>query len=360
MTLLHTTALSALVAAAAAGQRVYFGTSHAQGIYFADFDAQNGTLSTPQLAAEAEGCGFIALSPDQQHLYQTGVAAYAIQGDGTLERISQQSTGEKGSCHVSVDATGGMLMTAYYSSGSVAAWKINADGSLADDPSLHRHEGSGEHPKRQKGPYGHSIFPNPANTHAYACDLGIDKVMIYEMDVTNGTLKPAGEAVVPGGSMGPRHMKFNATGSIAYVLNELDLSVSMFKAVEKGQLEFIKTVSTLPEGADKTDMTCAEIRVHPNGKFIYASNRDLKETGRDSITVFSRHEDGFRRVETTPAEVWIPRNFNLDPTGTWMLVGGKKSKDIALFKINPATGKMTFSGTKVPFPGGPICIEFLK
>ena len=352
-------ALCAAVVPPTVAQRVYFGTSHAKGIYVAEFNAKDGTLTEPRLAAAAERPGFIAISPNQKYLFQTGVASYAIQPDGALAPISEQSTGEKGSCHVSVDATGGMLMTAYYSGGGAASWKSNADGSLSTHASLHKHEGSGQHPKRQQKPFGHSIFPNPANTHAYVCDLGIDKVMIYAMDPAAGTLTPAGEAVVPGGAMGPRHMKFNADGSLAYVLNELDLSVSIFKAVEDGQLDFVKTISTLPAGTDKTRMTCAEIRVHPNGRFIYVSNRDLEETGRDSITVFSRFEEGFKRVETTPAQVWIPRNFNLDPSGKWLLVGGQKSKDIAIFKVNPATGKMTFTGNKAPFPGGPICIEFL-
>jgi 6-phosphogluconolactonase len=341
-------------------QRVYFGSSNSKGIYFADFNADSGTLSIPKLAIEADGAGFITLSPDEKCLYSTGVASFKINPDGSLAQISSQQTGEKGSCQVSTDQTGKMLMTAYYSSGSVASFKVGKNGSLSEAVSLHRHEGKGEHPHRQKKAFGHSIFPNPANTHAYAADLGADKVFIYKMNPEAGSLTPAGEAVVPGGAMGPRHMKWNADGSLLYVLNELDLSVSIFSAEADGQLKFIKTESVLPEGSDKEKMTCAEIRIHPNGKWIYTSNRDLTEEGRDSMTVFSRHEDGFKRIETVSAEVWIPRNFNIDPTGKWLLVGGQKSNNIAIFKIDPTTGRLTFTDQKVPFEGGPICIEFLS
>jgi 6-phosphogluconolactonase len=106
-------------------------------------------------------------------------------------------------------------------------------------------------------------------------------------------------------------------------------------------------------------MLSAEIRLHPNGKFVYASNRDLTKQGRDSISVFTCYEDGFQRLETVPAAVWMPRNFNIDPTGQWMLIGGQWSHDIAILKVDPSTGLLQFTGTRITFDGEPICIEFL-
>jgi 6-phosphogluconolactonase len=251
-------------------------------------------------------------------------------------------------------------MAAYYDSGAVASFQILADGSLSEAKSVHQHTGTGNHPTRQTGPHAHSIYPNPANTHAYASDLGIDKVMIYALDPQAGTLGDAGFAQVPGGSMGPRHMKWSADGNYAYVFNELDLSISVFKpGQDTGSLDFIRTVSTLPESADKDAMTGAEIRIHPSGRFVYASNRDLTNRGRDSISVFTRFEDGFERLETVPAEVWIPRNFNIDASGKWLIVGGQQSNNLALFKVNPETGHIKYTGTTLPFEGSPICIEFL-
>ncbi len=367
---LRMTVLSALstLSAYANNSLVYFGTSDAKGIYYAKLDTEKGILSEPQLAIEISHPGFIAIHPNKKQIYSTaagpgnreGAAAMQINGDGTLTLLNMQAAEGSGGCHVSVDQTGQCLVEAHYGSGSVTSFRILPDGSLSEAKSYFRHEGSGADPQRQDRPHAHSVFMNPANTFAYAADLGIDRIMIYKLDADNGSLSPAGETIVPGGSMGPRHMKWNADGAILYVLNELDLSVSIFRAVENGQLEFIKTVSVLPADADRSEMTCAEMRIHPNGRYVYTSNRDLTDRGRDSITVFTRLEDGFMRLATVKAEVWIPRNFNIDPSGRWMLIGGKKSHDIALFRIDQKTGLPVFTGTRVAFPGSPICIEFLK
>jgi 6-phosphogluconolactonase len=361
---------SSLLTMSTQATTVYFGTSDSQGIYVAQLDSDKGTLSEPRLAIEIERPGFLTIHPDKNLIYTTttgsgtdkygGVAALRINKNGTLALLNKQSSKGKNPCHVSLDASGQCLMVANYGSGSVASFRILEDGSLSESVSFHQHEGSGTHPKRQQAPHAHSIFPNPESTHAYAPDLGIDKVMIYTLDPTSGTLENPSFAEVPGESMGPRHMKWTADGNIAYVLNELDLSISVFKpGKEAGSLEFIKTHTTLPGEMDKEGMTCAEIRIHPNRNYIYASNRDLNNKGRDSISIFTSFEKGFRHVATVPAEVWIPRNFNIDPTGKWLLVGGQKSHDIALFEIDPETGLLSFTGTKIPFEGGPICIEFM-
>ncbi|WP_372794246.1 lactonase family protein [Pontiella sp.] len=360
---MHRILFSALAAALITGctaprtERVYIGTKKSSGIYFADLHTGTGNLSRPQRAVEAESVGFIAIAPDNTHLYSTGVSAFRIHPDGTLEKTGEQKIPEVNSCHVSTDHTGAMLMTAYYGSGAVASFGINDDGTLTLG-SIHKHEGTGEDPKRQTMPHGHSIYPNPDNTYAYAADLGIDKIMIYQMDLENGKLIPAGAADVPGGSMGPRHMKWN--GDRLYLLNELDLSISVFQALENGQLQFINTVSMLPEDADKTGLTGAEIRMHPNRKFLYTSIRDSSDRHRDSIITFRITPEGLERQNTTLAQVWYPRNFNIDPTGKWLLVGGQRSCDIAVFSIDTQTGHLSFTGQKMDFPGEPVCFEFLN
>jgi 6-phosphogluconolactonase len=352
--------------------RVYFGTNKSAGIYTAQLDTADGTLSPLTLAAAIKAPGFIALHPNQQFLYATiigfekpntsGVAAFRIKDDGTLDLINTLPSGGNGACHVSVDATGQSLVLAHYSSGSAAAFKINSDGSLVATDSLHTHTGSGEHPKRQKAPHPHSAFIHPNNQFVYVPDLGIDKVMIYRLSAEQGIITPAGHADVPGGSQGPRHMKFSADGKQAYILNELSPNVATYTVdFETGQLHYLDTDAVFSDGNTPEMMTCAEIRLHPNGNFIYTSTRDLNQNGLDMLSTFKRSADGsLQLISNTPASVSVPRNFNIDPSGQWLIVGGQKSSTLAIFAVEPESGALTLKQNDIPFDGGAICVEFLK
>lgn len=358
---------------AAEQTRVYFGTSNSPGIYTGELDAESGVLSPLTLAATIKSAGFIALHPNQQFLYSTtsgfdkpnhaGVAAYRINQDGSLTLLNKLPSGGKGACHLSVDATGQTLVVAHYSSASAAALKILPDGSLAHTGSVHQHSGSGTHPKRQKGPHPHSAFIHPTNQFVYVPDLGIDQVVIYRLDPANGTITSAGHAEVPGGSQGPRHMKFSNDGKYAYVLNELSLSVATYSVnLNNGQLDHVDTQSVFTNGNQQElgTMSCAEIRIHPNDQFIYTSTRDLEGQDRDTLSTFKRANDGsIELIDNTPAAVHFPRNFNINPNGKWLIVGGQKSSTLAIFAIDPTTGALTLKQTDIPFDGGAICVEFL-
>ncbi|HAV12043.1 MAG TPA: 6-phosphogluconolactonase [Opitutae bacterium] len=353
---------------------VYFGTSGDGGIQHAIFNTASGELSAITKVAEANKAGFIAIHPNQSFLYSTAltenpkdkglVKAYSINHDKTLTKLNQQSSEGTNPCHVSVDATGQMLMVAnYMSDASVAAYKINPDGSLETSQSVHTHEGSGAHPKRQTSPHPHSIFPNPANTFAYSPDLGTDHVEIYALNPKAASLTPVGNAIVPGGSKGPRHMKFSHDGRFAYVLNELTMEITTYAADSiTGALNYIETVSTLKDRSDIARMSCSEIRIHPNGKYVYNGNRDLLGNGRDALSVFERDEETGRLtlLQNEPARVWVPRNFNITPDGNWLIAGGQNSNNLSTFKLNPNTGLLTAHGDTIAFDGSPICIEFIK
>ena len=352
--------------------RVYFGTSQSAGIYTANLDTELGTLSPLRLAATIKSPGFIALHPTQPFLYATtsgfekpntaGVAAFRIKDDGILDLINTLPSGGNGACHVSVDATGQTLALAHYSSGSAAAFKIAADGSIVATDSLHTHTGSGEHPKRQTAPHPHSAFIHPNNQFVYVPDLGIDKVMIYRLSADQATLTAAGHADVPGGTQGPRHMKFSTDGKQAYVLNELSLNVATYTVdITTGQLNYRDSKSVFIDGSTPNRMTCAEIRVHPNGNYIYTSTRDLDQKGRDTLSTFKRSANGsLQLIANTPASVSIPRNFNIDPSGQWLIVGGQKSSTLAIFAVDPESGALTLKQTEIPFDGGAICVEFAE
>ena len=366
LTLAHTTA-------SAKQTQVYFGTGRGgEGIYSAQLDSATGTLSPITLAAAVEFPGFLATHPNQQFLYATttgfdepssaGVAAFRCQADGSLTLLNKQPSHGSSACHLSVDATGRALVVANYGSGNVSSFQIRADGTLTASVSSHQHNGSAQDPKRQREPHPHSAFIHPNNRYVYVPDLGIDKVMIYSLDPARATLTPCGSAEVPGGSQGPRHMKFSIDGEYAYVLNELSLTVATYSVnITNGQLDHIDTQSVFTNGIAAEGMSCAEIRMHPSERWIFASIRDLEGQGRDALSTFKRAADGsIALIANTPAGVYFPRNFNIDPSGKWLIVGGQRSSSLAIFSINQDTGALTLKSADIPFEGQPICVEFLQ
>jgi len=245
-------------------------------------------------------------------------------------------------------------MVANYGSGSVAALAVGSDGSLQRTRCVIQHEGSGVNPKRQTGPHAHSIFPDPSNKFACAPDLGIDKILVYRLDPEAALLEPNGHGTVAPGS-GPRHIAFHPSGHFAYSINELKSTITGFTwDSSKGILSEMRSVSTLPPDFSDPNTT-AEIKVHANGKFLYASNR-----GHDSVAVFNIDPDkgGLRFIEWESVRGKNPRNFNIDPSGNLLLAAGQDSDSVAVFKINAATGALDYAGHEIKVPR-PVCVVFL-
>ncbi|MFZ4764685.1 MAG: lactonase family protein [Roseimicrobium sp.] len=354
-------------------QFVYFGTytgakSPSQGIYVATFDDATGKLAAPELAAEAKSPSFLAIAPSKKFLYavsegdgkEGGVSSFAIDAaTGKLTLLNKESSKGAGPCHVSVDPTGNVLLTANYGSGHVASLPIKADGSLAAPASVHlQGPASNANPKRQAGPHAHSINVDKAGQFAFACDLGCDKVFIYKLDNATGTLLPNAPAFaeVPAGS-GPRHFAFHPSGQFAYVNNEMTLTVSGFRyQPTTGALTLIETLSTLPPGESAgPGLSTAETAVHPSGKFVYVSNR-----GHDTIACYrcDATTGKLNFMECAPALVKVPRNFGIDVTGKWMITAGQNSNSVAVFAIDQETGKITPTGQTAEV-GAPVCVRFM-
>lgn len=368
--------LAASLVLGQAGERVYMACGQS-GLRVAEFDSEAGTLTTPREAISLPGTGFLAIHPSEPFLYATcslegkkpsgGVAALKMSEEGTLELVNQVATQGQGTCHVSLDDTSQVLFAANYGSGSVASFQVLGDGSLSPAVSAIQHEGSSVNPKRQTGPHAHSFIAGPRNQFAYVPDLGLDKVLIYRFDPATAQLTAAGAGLLEAGA-GPRHMKFSRDGKFAYVLNELSLSVTTFAYSKKdGSLQEVATVSVMPEGTDGAEMSCAEIRVHPNGRFVYTSQRDLRTRatnyreglGRNSVSVFRVTGEGtLQRTQTISAGVRIPRNFNFDPSGKWILAGGQGSNDIQIFAVSGESGKLSPHGEAIDCPG-PICFDWV-
>jgi 6-phosphogluconolactonase len=347
--------------------RVYVGSyAHGdeKGIHLLEFYPETGQLSLVGRAVEAESPSFLTLHPSQPILYAVGesvqpegiVSAYRIDAkDGSLRLINQQLSKGTAPCHLVVAPSEKHLALANYSSGTVALFPILENGGLAEATSVIQHHGSSVNPQRQKGPHAHSVNFDAAGEHLYAADLGTDKMVIYQYDPDQGTLtpnEPPFVSLAPGA--GPRHLTFHPSGHHAYVVNELDSTVTAFNLDPKtGALNTIGSVSTLPDDYDG-ESTTAEIRVHPTGKFLYASNR-----GHDSIAVFALDPStGMPKpIGRTPTGGKIPRNFNLDPAGRYLLAANQESDNVVVFRIDIENGLLTPTGQSLSVPK-PVCVVF--
>ncbi len=358
--------LAALSTASAKSITVYIGTytgGGSEGIYRTTLDLDTGKLADPVLAAQAKNPSFVELHPNGKFLYAVSesggagsVSAYAIDAEtGDLKFINQQPSGGAGPCHVNVDHAGRNVLVANYGSGSASVIPIAADGSLATPTSVVQHSGSGPNTGRQKGPHAHSVNLSPDDRFAFVADLGIDKIMIYKLDGGTGKIvanDPPFVRLAPGA--GPRHFTFAPDGKHAYVINELNGTITAFDYdAASGTLTEIQTVPTLPDDFTGSS-TCAEVRVHPTGKFLYGSNR-----GHDTIAVYrvDPTKGTLTFVEHEPAGIKTPRNFNIDPTGAFCLVANQGSDSIVVFRIDGSTGSLEPTGNKIAV-GRPVCIRF--
>jgi 6-phosphogluconolactonase len=352
--------------------RVYVGTytqgSNSKGIYLFELDLASGALKPQGLAGEAVNPSFLAIHPSRKYLYAVGevsdfagkktggVSAFTIDPKtGKLSLLNQQSSRGTGPCHLVVDRDGKNALVANYGGGSVAALPIQDDGRLAEASSYIQHEGKSVNPSRQEAPHAHSINLDAMNRFAFAADLGLDKVLVYRFDGSKGLLsphEPPAASVAPGA--GPRHFAFHPGGRHAYVINELANTVTAFSYdPDRGILKELQTISTLPKDFTGTSHT-AEVVVHPSGRFVYGSNR-----GHDSIAIFAIDNEGkLTAVAHQGKGIRVPRNFAVDPTGAYLLVGNQDGNTIAVFKIDVRTGELAPAGEPVECPR-PVCLRMI-
>jgi 6-phosphogluconolactonase len=237
----------------------------------------------------------------------------------------------------------------------VAVLPIGDDGRLEAASDVRQHHGSGADPERQEGPHAHSVTPDPSNRFALVADLGLDRVVVYRLDLERGALLPhdAGTAVLPPVS-GPRHLAFHPSARYVYVINELSSTLTSCAWDEAGgALRPIQSVSTLPVGFSGRSF-CADVHVAPSGRFVYGSNR-----GHDSIAAFAVDPaDGtLAALGHTPTQGRTPRNFAIDPSGEYLLAANQDSDSIATFRLDGETGRLTATGHVARIPS-PVCVAF--
>ena len=347
-----------LTALSSFAQPVFIGTA-ADGIYLSEFDAASGTLNAPALAVKYNSPGFLALNPEKPVLYCTGrdgtVGAFTIGEENSLTPLGTASCGGRGPCHIAVDASGRTVAVANYGSGSVSTIRLDADGKPGETASLIEIKGSGPNKVRQKEAHTHGVYFDSANRFLFAPDLGADKTLVYNFDPATSEIRPSEPthfAAPPGG--GPRHMNFSPDEKHAYIINELNSTVSVTAFdQETGTFTSLQTIPTLPEDFEGKNTT-SEIEVHPNGNFVYGSNR-----GHDSIVVYKRNpETGeLETVQHAPCGGKIPRHFKIHPSGKWLICAHQESNTISVLPLDPETGLLGEPVSTVEAPK-PICILF--
>ncbi len=347
----------------------YTAKTNSKGIYAYRFDPGKGQLTSIGVAAESADPSFLAVHPNGKYLFAVNeighfnggaggaVSAFAIDSKtGALKFINQVPTRGAGPCHVSLDKNGFFVLVANYDGGSIASFPVHDDGSLGTASGFVQHSGSGPNKERQEGPHAHWIGTSPDNRFALAVDLGLDQVIVYGFDSSKGVFTPmlSGFAKVKPGA-GPRHLAFHANGKFAYVLSEMESSVTVFSYQAKnGAFTSLQTISALPKDY-AGPKEAAEIAVHPSGKFLYTSNR-----GHDSIAIFTIDEKKgmLKSLGQVLTGGKTPRHFAIDPTGAYLLAENQESNNIVVFHIDAETGNLTPTGQTIEVPS-PVCITFV-
>lgn len=352
---------------------VYVGTythGDSEGIYVYRLDGETGALEYSSKVTGVVNPSFLDIHPSGRYLFSVNeigefegkasgavTAFYIHESTGEISFLNQQATGGGVPCHVSIDATGKYLLVANYGGGSVAALPIGTDGRLAEASDFVQHQGSSVNPRRQSEPHAHAIMIDRSNSYAFAPDLGLDKILIYQLDLEKGKLTPNTQPwarVHPGA--GPRHLDFHPNGKYAYVINELDSTFTAFRYDEnKGVLTEIQTISTLPDDFEGNSH-CADVHVHPSGKFLYGSNR-----GHDSIAICAIDDETgmLSSIGWESTQGQTPRNFCLNPDGTLLLAANQQTSNIVTFAINTDTGELSATGNVAEVPN-PVCLKMLE
>jgi 6-phosphogluconolactonase len=347
----------------------YTRTGRSKGIYVYRMNGNTGALDLAHTQEGISNPSFLAIHPNRRFLYAVAeveesggvpggaLTAYAIDAKtGSLKRMNHQTTGGPGPCHVSVDATGKYAIVANYGGGSVCVIPISDDGSLKPYSQFIQHQGGTKvNPRRQDKAHAHSINLDPANKRAVVNDLGMDRILVYDMDLDKGKLilnETASVDSAPGA--GPRHFDYHPDGRHAYAINELGCTVTAYDFdSSSGKLSDIQSVSTLPDDFDGQNST-ADIHVHPNGRFVYGSNR-----GHNSLAIYSI-EQGTGRLtfvghQSTGGKT--PRNFAIHPDGRFLYAANQDTDNIVRFGIDAKTGGLT-PQAEVSCPM-PVCLKFM-
>ena len=330
--------------------------SGSKGIYVFDFNEAEGILEPLSNTDSVVNPSFVTF--DDNFIYAVNetngdnpgsVSSFSFEEKaGKLTFINKEATGGDDPCYVTLSPDNKWLFAANYSGGSLTAFPVKEDGSIAQYAQLIQHEGSGADKDRQSKPHVHSTVFSPDGKYLLSADLGLDKIFVYAFNskAPKPLEYPAKQSFEMPPASGPRHITFSPEGEIAYVVRELDGMVSVLK-YNDGELRFLQEIATHPEG-NRVKMDGAEIKVSPDGKFLYTSNRG----NENALAIFSINKDTgeLTHIGYQPTFGKNPRNFLIDPTGKYLLVANQDSDNIVIFKRNADTGLLEKTGKEIKVP----------
>lgn len=339
----------------------YTKSCESKGIYVYEFDSKTGNFSLKSNTENILNPSYLTVSNDNKFVYsvsendkKSSVSAFGFNSkSGILDFINYQNPNGLNPCYIINDEKN--VITANYSSGSISVLGKNNDGSIGAVKQVVQHTGKSINAKRQEASHAHMVCFSPDKKYVLANDLGTDKVYLYEYNPNTATevltLKSSID-VKPGS--GPRHLIFSKDGKYVYVLQELDGTITSFSYAD-GMLKKVSE-TTVVASDFKGDIGAADIHISPDGKFLYATNRG---TAND-ISAFKILKNGkLEFVQRTSTLGKGPRNFNIDPTGNFLLVGNQYTNTIVIFKRDKKSGMLTDTGKKIELCS-PVCLVFTK
>lgn len=342
---------------------LYVGTytlpDRSEGIYLYDFDTAHGTATLRSTAITANP-SFLTKSNNGKYLYavnelggkQATLSSFSIR-EGEIEFINKLPSEGGGSCHISVNGVNSLAVVSNYGGGNLTTFLIGADGRLKERLQVERFSGSGINKERQNQPHIHSSFFNATFDQLYVQDLGTDQIFVYDVDYKNE--KPmiiCSDTIVTQHGGGPRHIVVGLSEEILYVLTEMTADIEVYRKKKSGWT--LEQKIGINEELFVGENGAAEIKTSPDGRFLYASNRG----DANVITLFSIQLDGLLKKEDTFSVMGEgPRNFNITPDGSFLLVANQNSDEVVIFRRNTLNGKLIDTGNRIPV-STPSCILF--
>jgi 6-phosphogluconolactonase len=339
----------------------YTKSCESKGIYVYEFDSNTADVNFKNATENVVNPSYLSVSKDNKFVYSVNengskstISSFGFDSStGKLALINTQDSKGANPCYIINDDKN--IIVANYSGGNIAVFGKKSDGSISEAKQVVQHFGKGINVKRQESPHVHMVHFSPDKKYVLANDLGTDKVYLYQYnpDSAKEVLKIKDSVAVKSGS-GPRHLTFSKDGKFVYLLQELDGSLTSF-SYKKGILIKVSETSIISK-AFKGDIGSADIHISPDGKFLYASNRGTAH----EISIFKILKNGkLELVNQTSTLGKGPRNFVIDPSGNFLLVGNQYTNEIVIFKRNKTTGTITDTGKRIALCS-PVCLVFTK